>query len=72
MHFIKFRFLLVASPGIDTDFDSTSINETSEWSFLCLSEHFPITGILELLYVDNYMFTGQRLGFQIVKGITFH
>ena len=51
----------------------------SKWSFLCfrVSEHFPCTWILEFLYVDNFMFTGQRSGsgpdfFKIVKGLTLH
>ena len=59
--FIRFRFSLVANPRIGTDFELTKINETSKWSFLCfrVNEHFPSTGILEL-YVDNFMFLGQR------------
>ena len=56
------------------DFESTKINETSQWFFLCVRVSM---GILELLYVGNFMFTGQRLGsgsnfFKIVKGITLH
>ena len=64
IRFMRFRLSLVANPKIGTDFESTTINETSKWSFLCfrVSEHFPSTGILELLYADNFMFTGQRLG----------
>ena len=54
-----------------------AINETSKWSFLCfrVSGHFPSTGILDLLYADNFMFTKPRSGsgsnfFKIVKVIT--
>ena len=61
------------------DFESTTINETSKWSFLCfrVSEHFPGMGILELLYVDNFMSFGQRSCsessiFKIGKGIIIH
>ena len=79
IRFMRFRLSLVANPRIGTDFESTTINETSKWSFLCfrVSEHSPSTRILELLYADNFMFTGQRLGsgsnfFKIVKGITLH
>ena len=49
------------------DFESATINETSKWSSLCLgvNKHFPInTIILKLLYVDKFMFTGQRSGSQ--------
>ena len=62
--FMRFRHSLVANPRIGTDFESTTINKTSKWSLLCfrVSEHSPGMEILELLYVDNFMFTGQRLG----------
>ena len=48
--------------GLDfhcTDFEWTPINEISKWSFLCfrVSENFPSTGNLELLYADNFIFT---------------
>ena len=73
---IKFRLLLVANPRLGVDFESTTINETSKWPFLCfrVSDHFQSTGILELLYADNFMFTGQRSGsgsnfFKIIGGI---
>ena len=76
---MRFRLSLVANPRIGTDFESTTINEISKWSFLCfrVSQHFPSTGILKLLYEDNFMFTGERSGsgsnfFKIVKGITLH
>ena len=51
IHFIRFRFSLVANPRIGTDIEVTTKNETSKWSFLCfrVSQHFPIMGILELL-----------------------
>ena len=56
------------------DFESTKINEISKWFFLCVRVSM---GILELLYVGNFMLTGQRLCsgsnfFKIVKGITLH
>ena len=58
------------------DFELTTIYKTSKWFFLCfrVSEHFPSTGVLELLYADNFMFTGQRSGsgsnfFKTVKEI---
>ena len=77
--FIRFRLSLAANHRTRTDFGSTTTNKTSKWSFWCfrVSEHFPSTGILELLYMDNFMFTGQRSGsgwnfFKIVKGITLH
>ena len=46
------------------DFESTRINEISKYSFSCciVIEHFPSIGILEFLYANNFMFTGQRLG----------
>ena len=79
IRFVRVRLSLVANPIVGTDFESTTVNETSKWYFLCfrLSEHFPSTGILELLYADNFMFTEQRSGsgsnfFKIVKGITLH
>ena len=55
---MRFRLSLVANPRIGTDFESTTINETSKWSFLCfrVSEHSPSTRILELLYANNFMF----------------
>ena len=67
IRFIKFIFLLVANTRIGTHFESTTINKISIWFFLCfrVSEHFPITGILEFLYADNSMFTGQRSGVRI-------
>ena len=75
--FIRFRLSLVTNPTKGTDFESTTISETSKWSLLCfrVSEHFPSTEILELLYPDNFMLTGQRSGSEstlskIVKGIT--
>ena len=77
--FYQVRLSLVANPRIDTDFKSTTIIETSKWSFLYfrVNEHFSSPQILELLYVDNFMFTGQKLGtgsnfFKIVKGKTLH
>ena len=62
--FIRFRLSLVANSRIGTDFESTTRNKISKWSFLYfgVSEHFPSTRILELLHADNFMFTGQRLG----------
>ena len=61
------------------DFELNTIYKTSKWFFLCfrVSEHFPSMGVLELLYADNFMFTGQRSGsgsnfFKIVKGVTLH
>ena len=79
IRFIRFRLSLVDNPRISTDFESTTINETSKWSFLSfrLSQHFPSRRTLELLHVDNFMFTGQRSGseskfFKIVKGITLN
>ena len=75
--FIRFRLSLLANLRIGKCFQSTTINETSKWIFLCfrVSEHFQGSGILELLYADNFMFMGQRssLGsnfFKIVTGIT--
>ena len=77
--FTRFRLSLVANPRIDTDFELTPINKTSKWSFLYfrVNEHFPIPGILELFYVENFMFTGQKSGlgsnfFKIFKGNTLH
>ena len=79
VYFIRFRISLVFNPKIGRDFESTTINETSKWSFLCfrVSEHFPGMGILELLYVDNFMSFGQRSCsessiFKIGKGIIIH
>ena len=78
MCLIRFRLSLVAKPRIGTDFEPNMINKTSKWS-LCfrVSEHFPSTGFLELLYADNFMLTGQRSSsgsnfFKIVKGIRLH
>ena len=34
IRFIRFRLSLVDNPRISTDFESTTINETSKWSFL--------------------------------------
>ena len=64
IRFIRFRLSLAANPRIWTNIESTATNETSKWSFLCfrVSDHFPSTGILELLYADNFMLTGQRSG----------
>ena len=64
LRFMRFRLSLVANPGIGADFESIAINETSKWPFLCIrvSEHFPSMVVLELLYADNFMFTGQRSG----------
>ena len=55
-------FLHTFLSGLDfycTDFEWTTINEISKWSFLCfrVSENFPSTGNLELLYADNFIFT---------------
>ena len=64
MRFIRFRISLFANTRIGTDLESTTINKTRKWSFLCfrVREHFPSTGILELLYADNSTFTGQMSG----------
>ena len=61
IRFIRFRLSLVANPRIGTDPESTTISETSKWSFWCfrVSEHFPSTRILKLLYADNIIFTGR-------------
>ena len=79
IHFIMFTLSLVANLRIGTDIELTTINETSKWSFLCFraSKHFPNTVILELIYVENLMFTGQKSGsgsnfFKIVNGIRLH
>ena len=79
IRFMRFRLSPVANPRIGTDFESTTINETSKWFFLCfrVSKHSPSTRILELLHADNFMFTGQMSGlgsnfFKIVKGIMLH
>ena len=54
--FIRFRLSLIDNPKMGTGFELTTINQTSKWSFLCfrVSGHFPSTGILELLCVDNF------------------
>ena len=77
--FTRFRLSLIANPRIDKDFELTTINKTSKWSFLYfrVNEHFPSPGILELLYVDYFMFTVQKPGsgsnfFKIVNGKTLH
>ena len=46
VYFIRFRISLVFNPKIGMDFESTTINETSKWSFLCfrVSEHFQVWG----------------------------
>ena len=79
IRFIRFRFSVVDNPRTGSDFESTTKKETSKWSFLCfrVSEHFPSTGILELLYVDNLMFTGRRSGsgsnfFKVAKETKLH
>ena len=53
--------------------------ETLRLSFLCfrVSEHFPSTWVIALLFAYNFMFTGQRLCsgsnfFKFVKGIALH
>ena len=47
--FIKLKRSLVANPRIGAGFESTIINETSNWSFFSfiVIEHFLSTGILE-------------------------
>ena len=79
IRFTKFRFSVVDNPRRGSNFESTTKKETSKWSFLCfrVSEHFPSTGILELLYVDNLMFTGRRSDsgsnfFKVVKETRLH
>ena len=49
IRFVRFRYSLVDNPRIGTDFELTTINETSKWSFLCfrVSEHFPTTKIFK-------------------------
>ena len=55
----RFRLSLVDNPRTGTDFESTAINETSKSSFLRfrVNNHFPSTGIFELLYAKNFMFS---------------
>lgn len=79
IRFVRFRLSLVDNPRIGTDFEPTTINETSKSSFLRfrVNKHFPNTGIFKLLYAKNFMFTGQRPGsgskfFKIVNGTTLH
>ena len=79
IHFIRLTLSLVASSRKGTNFESTTMNETSKCYFLCFEviDHFPSTGVLESLYADNFMFTKQWLGsgsniFKTVKGIRLH
>ena len=48
--FYTLLYTMAANPRKSTDFESTTINETSKQSFSCFrkTEHFPSTGILEL------------------------
>ena len=79
IRFIQLKRSLVANPRIGTGFESTIINKTSNWSLFSfiVIQHFPSTGILELLYVDNFMFVGQMSGsgseiYKIVKEVMLY
>ena len=53
MCFTRFRLSLIANPRIDRDFELTTINKTSKWSFLHfrVNEHFPSPGILDYMWI---------------------
>ena len=75
---IGFRFSHNSNPRMGTDFVSETRKDTFNSSFLCsrVSEHLPITEILQLLKAKSFKFTGTGSGcglsfWQMLRG-TLH